>query len=112
MDIFGALAEPTRRSIVELLAKEGRVSATQISERFTATPQAISQHLNVLREVHLVKVEKLGQKRIYQVDPIGVQEFEAWAAKMKALWHKRFDAMELLLEEGNWKSKRGDKLSK
>ena len=58
MDIFTALAEPTRRTIVELLASSGPLSATEISEQFPVSPPAISQHLKVLREVKLVRVSR------------------------------------------------------
>jgi DNA-binding transcriptional ArsR family regulator len=99
MDVFAALGEPTRRGIVEMLARKGRLSATEISGAFAATPQAISQHLGVLREANLVKVEKQGQRRIYQLHSKGICEFERWAATMMRLWNKRFDAIERLLEE-------------
>ena len=58
MDIFIALAEPTRRTIIELLARSGPLSATEIYEQFPVSPQAVSQHLKVLRETQLVKMEK------------------------------------------------------
>ena len=67
MDLFSALADPTRRSILELLAKKGPLPATAICERFQVSPQAISQHLKVLREAHLVQMEKRAQKRLYRV---------------------------------------------
>ena len=98
MDVFTALAASTRREIVEMLAIKGRLSATDIYEKFEASPPAISQHLKILREAKLVKVEKLGQQRIYQIDSNGIDEFEQWAQKMTRLWNKRFDALERLLE--------------
>ena len=58
MDIFTALAEPTRRTIIELLARSGPLSTTEIYEQFPVSPQAGSQHLKVLRETQLVKMEK------------------------------------------------------
>ena len=98
MDIFTALAAPTRREIVEMLALKGRLSATDIYEKFEASPPAISQHLKILREAKLVKVENFGQQRIYEIDLKGMDEFEQWAQKMTRLWNKRFDALEKLLE--------------
>ena len=59
MDKFHALAEPTRRHIVEMLAREGELTAGDIQARFNVSAPAISQHLKVLREARLVQVEKL-----------------------------------------------------
>ena len=98
MDVFEALAAPTRRKIIEILASKGRLSASDISARFEASPPAISQHLKVLREAKLVRVERQGQLRIYQIDPIGMNEVEEWSQRMTRLWNKRFDALEKVLQ--------------
>jgi DNA-binding transcriptional ArsR family regulator len=99
MDIFTALAEPTRRDIVEMLAMHGQLSATDIYQQFTVSPPAISQHLKILRDTELVSVEKRAQKRIYKVNPKKFVELESWAKKMRKIWHERFDALDKLLEE-------------
>jgi DNA-binding transcriptional ArsR family regulator len=100
MDIFQALADPTRRQIVELLAQYGQLPATEISDNFPVTPQAISQHLKVLREANLVRVEKRAQQRIYRINPAAMLELEDWSRQLRHLWDQRFDALEqVLLEE-------------
>lgn len=106
MDVFKALSVPTRRSIVELLAAEGELSATSISDRFKTTPQAISQHLSALREANLVQMQRRGRFRLYQLDPAGVSVCSEWADKMTRLWTKRFDAMERLLQKEKQKLSR------
>jgi DNA-binding transcriptional ArsR family regulator len=98
MDVFTALAVPTRREIIEMLAHRGRLSATDIYHKFHSSPPAISQHLKVLREAQLVIVEKKGQQRIYQLNLEKVYEFERWTQKMTGLWNERFDALDKLLE--------------
>ena len=98
MDVFTALAAPTRREIIEMLASKGKLSVMDISKNFQSTPPAISQHLKILREAKLIKVEKLGQQRIYQIDLDGMREFEEWSQRMTHLWEKRFDALEKLLQ--------------
>ena len=98
MDIFQALADPTRRKIIEMLARDGQLSATEISDRFSVSPQAISQHLKVLREARLVQVVKRAQQRIYQVNPEAMLELEAWARQLRQLWDQRFDALDQVLE--------------
>lgn len=99
MDIFYALAEPTRRNIIEELAIHGQLTATEICEKFSVTASAISQHLKVLLQTNLVKMEKKAQKRIYTVNIETMLELEKWAKKMSAVWEKRFDALEKLIEE-------------
>ena len=98
MDIFSALAEPTRRTILELLATRGELAATAIYEHFSVSPQAISQHLKVLREVHLVEMEKRAQKHVYRLNPQTLSQFEAWVQQMKQRWSERFDALDTVLE--------------
>lgn len=98
MDVFSALAEPTRRKILEMLASKGELSATEIYEQFPVSRPAISQHLKVLREAELVSVEKRAQQRIYRVNPHTVLEVESWARRLAQIWEQRFDALEKLLQ--------------
>ena len=98
MDMFVALADPTRRQILELLATRGELSATAIYEQFPVSPQAVSQHLKVLREAHLVEMEKQAQKRLYRLNPETLSQFEAWVQHMQQLWSERFDALDQVLE--------------
>jgi DNA-binding transcriptional ArsR family regulator len=97
MDKFSALADPTRRDIIEMLAKQGALTATHICEQFQVSPPAISQHLKVLREAELVQMEKRAQQRIYQLNPEALLELEGWARRMMQLWDERFDALDALI---------------
>jgi DNA-binding transcriptional ArsR family regulator len=99
MDVFAAVAQPTRRSILEMLAGSGQLSASQISDRFRVSPPAISQHLKILREARLVRMHKRAQQHIYQINPEAVREIEDWAGQMTTLWNERFDRLESLLKE-------------
>lgn len=98
MDKFSALADPTRRKIVEILARDGQLPAGEISDRFPISPQAISQHLKTLREAQLVRVEKRAQQRIYRINPEAMLELEEWAGQLRQLWNQRFDALDQVLE--------------
>ena len=98
MDTFSALADPTRRHIIEMLASRGQLSATDISDKFRISPPAISQHLKVLRQTELVLMEKRAQQRIYQINPLAMHKIEEWAKKMTHLWNERFDRLEELLK--------------
>jgi len=98
MDMFVALADPTRRNILELLATSGELPATAIYEHFLATPQAISQHLKVLREAHLVEMEKRAQKRLYRLNPQALSEFEMWVRQTRQSWEERFATLDTVLD--------------
>jgi DNA-binding transcriptional ArsR family regulator len=99
MDTFAALADPTRRTILELLADQGQLSATDISNKFKMSPPAISQHLKVLRVAKLVDMEKKAQQRLYTINSQTMAEFEAWAKKMNKQWNERYDRLETLLKK-------------
>jgi DNA-binding transcriptional ArsR family regulator len=98
MDMFVALADPTRRNILEILARSGELSATAIYEQFPVSPQAISQHLKVLREARLVVMEKRAQKHIYRLNPQTLSQFEEWVQQTKQRWEERFAALDTVLE--------------
>src|SRR3989338_7078633 len=91
-EVFYALAEPRRRSIIEMLATNGELSATEICDSFDVTPPAISQHLKILREAKLVQMEKRAQQRIYHINPGAMHELESWAKQMTELLNERFEA--------------------
>ena len=97
--LFHALAEPTRRSIIELLANKGQLSATDISDNFDVSPPAISQHLKVLREADFVRVEKRAQQHIYRINPAAMAEIEQWIQKMTKRWNDRFNILDEILEK-------------
>jgi DNA-binding transcriptional ArsR family regulator len=92
---------------LELLASNGQLSATDISENFSVSAPAISQHLKVLREADLVQMEKRAQQRIYDLNPGAMSEIEEWVQKMRKLWNDRFNALDKVLEMEKKKTKRG-----
>lgn len=98
MDKFDALADPNRRKIIEILARHGQLPASDIYEHFDVSPQAVSQHLKVLREAKLVRVEKRAQQRLYQVNPEAMLELEQWARQLRQLWDQRFDALDKIIQ--------------
>jgi DNA-binding transcriptional ArsR family regulator len=98
MDRFVALADPTRRHIVELLGS-GERTAGAIVDNFAVSAPAISQHLKTLREAGLVRVRVEGQRRVYSLDPDGFAEMEAWFEKVRRFWSGRLDALERELDK-------------
>lgn len=99
MDKFSALGDPNRRRIVELLAHQGPLTASEISQEFSVSPSAISQHLKILRDAKLILMKKQAQKRIYAINPEAIQEMEGWAKRLTRIWEQRFDALEQIIEE-------------
>jgi DNA-binding transcriptional ArsR family regulator len=93
MDRFTALADPTRRRIVEMLGQHA-MAAGEITAQFGMSAPAISQHLKVLKEAGLVSVEVSGQRRIYRLDPDGLDAFEAWVKQVRGFWNAGLDRLE------------------
>jgi DNA-binding transcriptional ArsR family regulator len=108
MDMFIALADPTRRTILEILASSGELSATDIYGHFSVSPQAISQHLKILREANLVEMEKRAQKHLYRLNPATLSQFEAWVQRTKQRWEERFSALDRVLEAEKKKLAEGE----
>lgn len=93
MQSLAAIADPTRRRIVELLAARDR-TAGELVEEFDLSAPAISQHLNVLREAGLVVTRAEGQKRVQSLNPAGLDELEAWLERTRRFWSRRLDTLE------------------
>jgi DNA-binding transcriptional ArsR family regulator len=79
---FAALADPTRRRIVEMLAAR-ELPAGEIARRFDMTAPAVSQHLRLLREAGMISVRREAQRRIYALDPNGLTELDAWLSRFR-----------------------------
>jgi DNA-binding transcriptional ArsR family regulator len=77
----------------------GALSSGEIASRFALSKPAVSQHLKTLREAKLVSVQADRQRRIYQLNPEGVQELADWIARIRAFWTPRLDALEALLKK-------------
>lgn len=90
---LAAIAEPTRRRIVELLAQRER-TAGELVDEFDMSAPAISQHLKVLRDAGLVTVRAEGQSRVQLLNPDGLDEVGEWLEKTRSVWSRRLDALE------------------
>lgn len=98
-DIFAAIADPTRRRILEMLADYDGYPASDIHNQFHVSPQAISQHLKILREAKLVHVEKKAQQRIYRINTEAMIQLEEWVHNMRQRWSYRLDALDIVLKD-------------
>lgn len=93
MEIFAALADPTRAGIVDLLAERDR-TVTEIVALFSLTQPSISRHLGILRNAGLVKVRPEGQRRFYRLDPRPLREIDEWLDPYRKFWAGRLDDLE------------------
>jgi len=95
---FAALADPTRRAILERLAK-GEASVNELAEPFNISLPAISRHLKVLEEAKLITRSRDAQWRPAKLDPEGLKEANAWIAEYKRFWEERFDRLDAYMAE-------------
>lgn len=100
MDTFTALADPTRRHIVESLAA-GETSFGELADKFEMSRPAVSQHLKVLRDAGIVESRADAQRRIYRLSNDGLEELEAWIGKVRNFWQQSLGTLERLLEESD-----------
>ena len=98
MDTFTALADPTRRRIVEQLAL-GETSFGDLADQFEMSRPAVSQHLKALREAGIVTARADAQRRIYRLSDNGLDEVDAWLEKVRKFWTQRLDRLEQLLAD-------------
>ena len=93
MPVFAALADPTRRRLLELLVA-GERSAGELAAEFAISRPGVSRHLRVLREAGLVRVRGDGQRRLYSVDLAQLDEVDAWLSRWRGFWAQRLDALD------------------
>lgn len=91
-DVFRAIADPTRRALLDLLARQEQ-SVSALVDRFEMTQPAISQHLRVLRQAGLVRQRKSGRQRLYRLDPQPLREAYDWLGHYERFWHERLRAL-------------------
>ena len=103
MNPLAALADPTRRRIVELLA-ERELSAGEIASQFPTARPGVSRHLRVLREHGLVRARAEGQRRLYSLDPRPLEELDAWLGHYRGFWTNRLAALDTELKRRRRKS--------
>ncbi len=96
--VFGALADPTRRQLLERLAK-GPTTATGLSERFPVTRQALVKHLGALAEAGMVAKERHGREVHYRLETAPLGEATAWLTTLSARWEHRLQRLKRYVEE-------------
>jgi len=95
-DIFQAIADPTRRAIIALIALQA-MTPNAIAEHFDTTRQSISKHLRILSECELLTKKQQGREIFYQLQVDKMKEIDKWLNQFRKIWEGRFDQLDNLL---------------
>jgi DNA-binding transcriptional ArsR family regulator len=98
VDVFEALAEPSRRALLDVLAEGERTAGELVATLPELTQPSVSRHLRVLREVGLVEVRPDAQRRIYALRADGLVQVDEWISRYRRSWSGHLDALERHLE--------------
>lgn len=97
IDVFHAVADPTRRSVLQLLSKKDR-SIAELSSHFEISRNAVVKHLHVLTEAGLVRSEKAGREKIYQLHPEPLKELKDWVGYYEQFWYNKLTKLKYAVE--------------
>lgn len=95
-DVFQAIADPTRRAILLLLAVNA-MTPNALAEEFNTSRQAVSKHIQILSECELVRNEQKGREIYYHINAKKIKEFDAWVAQLRTLLEAQFSQLDNLL---------------
>ena len=96
-DVFQAIADPTRRAIIGLIALQA-MTPNALAEQFDTTRQAVSKHLRILTECELVQLENRGREIYYQLKVEKMKEIDHWLEQFRAIWETRFSQLDDVLK--------------
>ncbi len=97
-DVFQAIADPTRRAIIALIAIQA-LTPNAIAEHFATSRQAVSKHLRILTECELVQQENRGREIYYSLEIEKMKEIDEWLEQYRKIWESRFEQLDVLLTE-------------
>jgi DNA-binding transcriptional ArsR family regulator len=95
-DVFQAIADPTRRAIILLIAVQA-MTPNAIAEHFDSTRQAISKHLRILTECQLVNQEQSGREIYYELNGAKMKDIDKWLEQFRKIWENRFNQLDEVL---------------
>jgi len=100
-DVFQAIADPTRREIISLLARQS-MNLNAVAENFDISRPAVSKHIRILTECGLVVVRQQGRERFCRAELRKLKEVAEWTEKYREFWTKKLDALEDFLENSKF----------
>jgi DNA-binding transcriptional ArsR family regulator len=104
-DVFQAIADPTRREIIDMLAKRP-MNLNAIAEHFDVTRPAISNHIKILNECGIIEIEQVGRERVCKIQPDHLRMVSDWIGKYEDLWIQKIDSFEKYLYQLKTKRKK------
>lgn len=99
---FSALADPTRRAVLDLLLR-GRLPAGQIAQAFPVSRPAISKHLRVLRHARLVRTQRVGRHRLFELNPSPLKSVDLWLGRYRTFWQNELSNLKHFVESAQAK---------
>ncbi len=99
-DIFQAIADPTRRAILVLIASQA-MTPNALAEHFNTSRQAVSKHIQILTECDLVQSEQQGREIYYKLDIEKMKAIDMWLEQFRKIWEDRFSQLDILLNKLN-----------
>ena len=102
-DVFQAIADPTRRAILSLIALQA-MTPNGLAEHFSSSRQAVSKHIKVLSECQLIKQKQSGREIYYNLNPQKLKEIDKWLEPFRTMWEDRFNQLDIVLK--NLKNKK------
>jgi DNA-binding transcriptional ArsR family regulator len=97
-DVFQAIADPTRRAILTLIALQA-MTPNALAEHFDSSRQAVSKHIKILTECELLKQEQNGREIYYHFNPKKMKEVDKWLQQFRRLWEERFNNLDNVLKQ-------------
>lgn len=95
-DVFHAIADPTRRAVLLLLAAQA-MTPNAVAQEFQSSRQAVSKHIQILTECELVRQEQVGREIYYHINPAKIKEIDTWIDQFKKILETQFDQLDKVL---------------
>jgi DNA-binding transcriptional ArsR family regulator len=107
-DVFQAIADPTRRQIINLIAHQS-MNLNAIADNFDVSRPAISNHIKILNECGIISIEQIGRERYCKIQPANLREVADWVEPLRQLWEQKLDSFEKYLNKLQSKPKKNGK---
>jgi DNA-binding transcriptional ArsR family regulator len=92
-DVFQAIADPTRRQIINLIAQQS-MNLNAIADNFEVSRPAISNHIRILHECGIITINQVGRERFCKIQPDNLKEVDEWISNFRQLWEQKLDSFE------------------
>ena len=105
-DVFQAIADPNRRAIINLLAKQEKMTVNEVTAYFDISRPAISKHMKILEECGLILIKPIGRERYCEAQLKPLKEVSKWTEQYQSFWTKKLDALDSFLKKASTEKKK------